>query len=166
MGYTKSQLAWIGLRLSLGFMFFWAFIDKLFGLGFSTCRDKATGAVTYLCDKAWISGGSPTMGFLKNATTGPLKPLYGFLADNLLIFTDILFMVALLVIGITMITGIEMKKGAYVGALLTFMMWTALLLPANNPIIDDHIVYLFAFLVLSFSNADTFFSLKKKFRRK
>jgi len=43
---------------------------------------------------------------------------------------------------------------------------SALLLPANNPIIDDHIVYLFAFLVLSFSNADTFFSLKKKFRRK
>ncbi len=162
MAYTKSQYAWIGLRLSLGWMFLWGFLDKLLGLGFTTCKNAETIAITFMCDKAWINGGSPTMGFLKFGTTGPLKPLYAFLADNLLIVTDILFMAALLVIGITLITGIEMKKGAYIGALLSLMMWSALLLPEHNPLVDEHIIYLFAFLVLAHSNADSFFTLKKK----
>ena len=162
MGYTRSQISWIGLRLSLGFMFLWAFLDKLIGLGFSTCLDKTTHVTTVLCKSAWLSGGSPATGFLNFGTTGPLKPLYVFLANSMPLVTDVLFMAMLLVIGLTMITGIEMKRGAYIGVLLTLMMWSALLFPANNPIIDDHVVYLFAFLVLASSNADEFFSLKKK----
>src|SRR5690348_5433065 len=48
------------LRIALGWIFLWAFLDKLFGLGHET-TEKA----------AWINGGSPTKGFLANAATGP-----------------------------------------------------------------------------------------------
>ena len=45
----KTALVWAALRLAMGWTFFWAFADKLFGLGY------ATGA-----GKGWIDGGSPT----------------------------------------------------------------------------------------------------------
>ncbi|HLC67900.1 MAG TPA: hypothetical protein VJI12_03380 [archaeon] len=136
MTYTKSQYAWIGLRLSLGWIFFWAFIDKLFGLGFAT---KPAGA--------WLAGGSPTTGFLSNAVTGPFASIYKAMSGSVVI--DVLFMAALLVIGVTLLTGAALKFGSYIGALLVFLMWTALLFPANNPVVDDHIVYLFVFLVFA-----------------
>ena len=48
------------LRLATGFIFLWAFLDKLFGLGYST---KSANA--------WIHGGSPTNGFLSHVAVGP-----------------------------------------------------------------------------------------------
>lgn len=36
------------LRLTTGFIFLWAFLDKTFGFGFSTASEKA-----------WIHGGTP-----------------------------------------------------------------------------------------------------------
>lgn len=51
------------LRLSIGFVFLWAFLDKLFGLGYAT-----PGA------RAWINGGSPTKGFLSNVDIGRSSP--------------------------------------------------------------------------------------------
>ena len=159
MGYTSNQKAWIGLRLSLGLIFLWAFVDKLFGLGFATCRNAETGAVTYMCQNAWINGGSPTTGFLKFAATGPFASFYNMLAGNAII--DVLFMLGLLTVGITLTLGIAMRLGSYIGALMVFLMWTALLPPENNPLLDDHIVYLFAFLVLAGSKAGEIFSLDK-----
>ena len=53
------------LRLATGFIFLWAFLDKAFGLGFSTPAERA-----------WINGGAPSQGFLNSdAVVGPLKPL-------------------------------------------------------------------------------------------
>ena len=49
-----------GLRLALGWMFLWAFLDKMFGLGHETAAEDA-----------WINGGSPTEGFLAFAAAGP-----------------------------------------------------------------------------------------------
>ncbi len=46
----------VGLRLALGFEFLWAFLDKTFGLGYSTPSTQAS-----------INGGSPTKGFLSGA---------------------------------------------------------------------------------------------------
>ena len=48
------------LRLSLGWVFMWAFLDKTFALGFGTGRDGETGVVDRFGDAAWINGGSPT----------------------------------------------------------------------------------------------------------
>ncbi len=137
-------------RIALGFTFLWAFIDKLFGLGFATCRDAKTDTIAVMCEKAWINGGSPTAGFLTFGTKGPFAEFYQSLAGNTLI--DILFMMGLLLIGVALIAGIAMKLATVSGTLLMLMMWSALLLPENNPIIDEHIIYSLVLLALLASN--------------
>jgi uncharacterized membrane protein YphA (DoxX/SURF4 family) len=56
---NKEKIIFIVLRLVLGFIFLWAFVDKVFGLGFATASSKA-----------WIHGASPTAGFLMFFLTG------------------------------------------------------------------------------------------------
>lgn len=136
MVYIKEQCIWISLRLGLGWILLWSFIDKVFGLGFST---KPEGA--------WLAGGSPTTGFLQFAARGPLAALYQGLAGS--VFIDWLFMLALLLIGLALISGIVMRIAGYAGALLMLLMWLALLPPEHNPIIDEHIIYAIVFLGLS-----------------
>lgn len=131
---------WALLRISLGATFLWAFFDKLVGLGFSTCRDTATDTVTTLCSKAWLEGGSPTLGFLKFGTKGPFADFYQSLAGNS--FIDWLFMLGLLLIGTALILGIGIRLATTTGSLLLFMMWTASLPPETNPVLDDHLIYI------------------------
>ena len=50
------------VRVAIGFVFLWAFIDKTFGLGYATPSAKA-----------WINGGSPTKGFLSGVEVGPWR---------------------------------------------------------------------------------------------
>ncbi len=145
-------------RVALGFTFLWAFIDKLIGLGFATCRDANTDVVTTLCAKAWINGGSPTTGFLKFATKGPLASFYQGLAGNTIV--DILFMAGLGLIGFALIAGIGMRIATISGVLLMLMMWSSLLLPENNPIIDDHIIYSIVLLVLLAANSRQVWGLR------
>src|SRR4030095_68696 len=135
-----NPLVWSLLRISLGFIFLWAFLDKLFGLGFATCRDAKSGAIDVMCSKAWLEGGSPTTGFLKNGTQGPFADFYQGLAGHA--WVDWLFMAGLLLIGLALITGIALKLATISGSLLLFMMWTAALWPANNPVLDEHLVYI------------------------
>jgi len=119
---------WAALRIALGWIFLWAFLDKTFGLGFAT-EAKA----------AWIDGGSPTEGFLTFGTKGPFADLYQGLAGSA--FADWLFMAGLLGIGLALVLGIGMRIAAVSGALLLVLMWTAALPPENNPFMDDHLVY-------------------------
>jgi thiosulfate dehydrogenase (quinone) large subunit len=136
----KSPIVWASLRISLGFIFLWAFVDKLVGLGFATCRDATTDTVSVMCSKSWLEGGSPTLGFLKFGTKGPLADFYQGLAG--LGWVDWLFMLGLLLIGLALITGVAQKLATISGSLLLLMMWSATLLPANNPILDDHLIYI------------------------
>jgi len=126
-------------RLSIGWVFLWAFIDKTFALGFATGRDKETGAVAVFGDAAWLNGGSPTRGFLGNATQGPFADAYGSIAGAA--WADWLFMIGLLGIGVALMLGIAMRIAAVSGAVLLFLMWTAVLPPATNPFMDDHLIY-------------------------
>lgn len=123
-------------RISLGWIFFWAFIDKLLALGFATEKGKA-----------WLDGVSPTVGFLKFASHGPFASLFQAMAGNILV--DWLFMMGLLLIGLSLITGVGVKIAGYSGAILVTLMWLAALPPKQNPFVDDHIIYLF--LLLSFT---------------
>jgi thiosulfate dehydrogenase [quinone] large subunit len=145
-------------RITLGFTFLWAFFDKLFGLGFATCRDPKTEVVTNMCSKAWINGGSPTAGFLKGATRGPFESFYQSLAGNG--FIDVLFMAGLLLIGLALIAGIGMRIATISGTLLLLMMWSATLLPENNPVIDDHIIYSLVLLTLLAANSEQKWGLR------
>ncbi len=138
-------------RIALGLTFLWAFLDKLMGLGFATCRDAKTDAVTMFCEKAWVNGGSPTSGFLQFGTKGPLAGFYQSLAGNAVI--DFLFMAGLLLIGVALIAGIAMRLATISGTLLLLMMWSSMLLPENNPIIDEHIIYSLVLLSLLASNS-------------
>jgi thiosulfate dehydrogenase [quinone] large subunit len=138
------------MRISMGFVFLWAFFDKLLGLGFATCRDAKTDAVSTLCEKAWVNGGSPTTGFLKFAAKGPFADFYHNLAGNG--FIDWLFMLGLLLIGVALVFGVATKLATITGSVLLFMMWTAELWPANNPVLDEHIIYIFALMVVLFTD--------------
>ena len=121
----------------MGWIFLWPFLDKTFGLGFSTAKESA-----------WIAGGSPTLGFLSFGTTGPFAPVYQAIAGN--IFVDWLFMIGLLLIGIALLFGIGINIAGYSGTLMLFLMWTATLLPEHNPFLDDHIIYGLVLIGLTF----------------
>jgi len=88
-GNTALHTAIAVTRILLGFYFLWAFVDKVFGLGYSTPAERA-----------WVNGGSPTTGFLTNATAeSPLAGLFSALAGVPLV--DWLFMLGLLGVGVT-----------------------------------------------------------------
>jgi len=127
------------IRLSLGWTFLWAFLDKTFALGHETGVDAQTGAVDYFGPAAWIHGGSPTQGFLGFATKGPLADFYQGLAGNAVV--DWVFMIGLLGIGLALTLGIGMRIAAVSGALMLVLMWSAVLPPANNLFMDYHLVY-------------------------
>ena len=132
----REKYVWGLLRLGMGWIFLWAFIDKLFGLGFET-----------VAEKSWLAGGSPTFGFLKFAVKGPFAGFYQSLAGNVL--TDWLFMLGLLFIGLALILGIGVKIAAFTGALMLLLMYTAAIPPAHNPFLDDHIIYAILMIFLA-----------------
>lgn len=139
---SKVRYVWAGARLSLAFIFLWAFFDKLFGFGYGTPAERA-----------WINGGSPTMGFLSN-TKGWFAPFFQGIAGNPV--TDILFMAALFGIGVALLLGIGMRVAAASGALLMIMMYLAAtpgVAGTTNPLIDDHVVYALVLIGLAMSNA-------------
>ena len=150
-------------RLALGWVFLWAFFDKLLALGFSTGRDPVTDNVDRFGDAAWINGGSPTEGFLANAPTGPFADFYKDIAGAA--WADWLFMLGLGGIGIALMLGVAMRIAAVSGALLLVMMWSAVLPPENNPVLDDHIVYALVLGVLALAGANKTLGLGRVWER-
>ena len=142
-------------RFGLAFVFLWAFFDKLLGLGFSTCRDKVSGAyLGLMCDKAWLVAGSPTKGFLSGikAEVNPLAWFFNGLAGHPVVNT--LFMLGLLGIGIALLFGAGLRIAAVAGGLLLMMMWVAKWGTfTSNPFMDDHVMYTFVLFVLMFGDA-------------
>ncbi len=133
-----ARYAWAIARLSIGFVFLWAFFDKLLALGFATGKDSESGVIDRFGDAAWINGGSPTMGFLSNVA-GPFKGLFEPMAGAA--WADWLFMIGLLGIGAALMLGIGTRIAAASGALLLVFMWMASLPLDNSPFMDDHLVY-------------------------
>lgn len=156
--FTLDRI-WAATRISLGWVFLWAFLDKTFALGFSTGRLE-DGTVEYLGDAAWINGGSPTYGFLTFGTSGPLAPFFQSFAGAT--WADWLFMVGLLGIGLALILGIGMKIAAWSGAAMMVFMYLAALWPANNPFMDDHLVYALVLVGLAYAGAGDTWGLGEK----
>jgi thiosulfate dehydrogenase (quinone) large subunit len=129
----------VALRLSVGWIFLWAFLDKLFGLGHETPQAKS-----------WLNGGRPTEGFLKSAT-GPFKGTYQDLAGHA--WVDWLFMIGLAGIGLALLAGVAMRIAAGSGAVLLVMMWSAVLPPDNNPFMDSHLVDAMVLIMLAATGA-------------
>ena len=141
------------LRLGTGFIFLWAFLDKTFGLGFSTPAERA-----------WINGGTPSQGFLLgDGVTGPLKPFFAGIASPA---TDVLFMLGMLAIGVAVILGIGLRVSAVVGSLIMVLMYLAewpfaINAGSTNPLVDYHIVYALALIVIAATSAGETWGLGK-----
>lgn len=135
-----ARYVWAATRLSLGWVFIWAFLDKLFGLGHATAAAKG-----------WLDGGSPTKGFLANAPAGPFKGVYNDIAGAA--WADWLFMFGLAAIGTALILGIGMRIAAVAGAVLMVLMWSAVLPPENNLFMDDHLIYALVLIGLALVKA-------------
>lgn len=141
MKCAKEQLIWALLRLSMGWIFLWSFFDKLIGLGFATKSSQS-----------WLSGGSPTFGFLSFATKGPFVDFYKSIAGNPVV--DWLFMLGLLGVGVSLFFGVFIKLGSFIGILMLILIYAAgSLPPANNPFLDEHIVYIVIMIGLITTNS-------------
>ena len=139
-------------RLALGWVFLWAFLDKLFGFGHETASADA-----------WIHGGSPTDGFLAHAPVGPMAGFYNSLAGSA--WADWLFMAALAGIGIALTFGVAMRIAAVAGGALLVMMWSATLPSANNLFMDDHLIYALVLVLLALTAAGNTLGLGRVWQR-
>lgn len=134
------------LRVGVGFIMLWAFLDKLLGLGFATAPKDA-----------WIKGGSPTLGFLKYGTN-PNSPFASFFAwlANYSAILDPIYMATCLFVGITLITGIAVRPGAIVGIIFMVSCYVALMPSTDNPLVDKHFMYTVLLLLLIVTNAGAY----------
>jgi thiosulfate dehydrogenase (quinone) large subunit len=140
------------LRIVTGLVFLWAFVDKAFGLGYSTVSERA-----------WINGGSPTKGFLGHVAVGPLESTFHSWAGAP--WADWLFMLGLLAIGVALVLGIGLRIAAIATALMMLMMWTAewplaqhtsagAASGSTNPLIDYHVIYALITIAVAYAAAD------------
>lgn len=153
-------------RILLGFTFLWAFLDKNFGLQFTTADNAGWAFGTGDGD------GDPTFGFLKFGTNpeGPFADFFTGLRSGEVPapghWTNWLFMAGLLGIGVALITGVFMRiatGSAVVMLLLMYLAqapWANTIDPKtgegafNNPIVDDHIVYSAVLIMLMLFTAE------------
>jgi thiosulfate dehydrogenase (quinone) large subunit len=144
---TTAARALAVLRISTGFVFLWAFLDKTFGLNYATPGERS-----------WINGGSPTKGFLSGVDVGPFQGFFHNIAGNPL--ADWAFMLGLLGIGIALVLGIGMRIAAVAATLMMAFMWFAELPLAQtnsageathstNPVTDYHFIYAVSAIALA-----------------
>jgi thiosulfate dehydrogenase [quinone] large subunit len=146
-----GHLVWALTRLIIGFVFLWAFLDKLLGLGRNTPKARS-----------WLEGGSPTTGYL-SAVDGPVEDVFHRLAGRE--WADWLFMVGLAGIGLALILGIGVTIAAITGALLLLAMWLTSLPIDTNPFVDDHLVYALVIIGIAVTGVGLRYSLAPWWRR-
>ena len=156
-GSALAARSLAAVRIATGFIFLWAFLDKAFGWHY------ATGS-----GKGWIDGGSPTKGFLSGVSAGPLQSFFHDIAGKG--WTDTLFMLGLLGLGVALMSGIALRLTAVAGTVLMAMMWAAEWPPAqhlstgapsmsSNPFVDYHLIYALAMIFFALAAAGTTWGL-------
>ncbi len=137
-------------RIGFGWVFLWAFLDKTFGLGWSTPQDRA-----------WINGGSPTEGYL-GSRSGWFDGAFNAMAGSALV--EWLFMLGLLGIGSALILGIGMRVATISGSALMVLMYLSNIpfsrdSGAANPLWDSHLTNIALLLLLYFIRAGQYYGL-------
>lgn len=151
------------LRITTGFVFLWAFLDKTFGLNYSTPSAKA-----------WIHGGSPTKGFLSSVKVGPFESVLHSMAGAPLV--NWLFMLGMLGVGLAVLAGVALRISAVSGTLILMMMWLAEFPIAqhtsggkasgsSNPLIDYHVTYSISLVVIALTLAGSTWGFGKAWAR-
>jgi thiosulfate dehydrogenase [quinone] large subunit len=160
---TTTARLLAALRITMGLVFLWAFLDKLFGFGY------ATGATN-----AWMSGGSPTRGFLGGIDHGPMGGMFRSWAGQG--WADWLFMAGLLGVGAALLLGVGLRVAAVAGSLQMLLMWAAEwplarhtdageLTRSTNPLLDYHIVYVLVLIVIAAACAGNVWGLGGRWAR-
>ncbi|HET9142471.1 hypothetical protein [Actinophytocola sp.] len=150
-------------RIAMGALFGWAFLDKLFGLGYAT-PDKG----------AWINGGSPTKGFLGGVDVGPFQSMFTSWAGAA--WANWLFMLGLAGISVALLAGVGLRIAAVSGSLMMLLMWAAEwplaqhtaageLTRSTNPLIDYHIIYALVLLTLAALYAGKYWGLGRRWAK-
>jgi len=158
--YTVTAARLVAItRIAMGLLFGWAFLDKLFGLGYATSSANA-----------WINGGSPTKGFLGGLKHGPFQSMFtGWAGDA---WADWLFMLGLAGVAVALLFGVGLRIAAVSGSIMMLLMWaaewpldrhtsTGELTRSTNPIIDYHIIYALVLITLAALSAGTVWGLGK-----
>jgi thiosulfate dehydrogenase [quinone] large subunit len=167
-------------RISIGFIFLWAFLDKNFGWQFTTPKGQGWMFAT--------GDGSPTFGFLTFGTNpdGPFAGVFNNLGEQAGVasadgpptlypgsWVNWMFMLALLGIGISLMLGFMVRIGSIGGAVLLGLMWLAEAPWANtidpetgqgafnNPFMDEHIIYAITLIMLMLFTAERTWGLGK-----
>ncbi|MDK1472231.1 DoxX family membrane protein [Streptomyces sp. 549] len=160
---TAAGRALAALRLLMGFLFLWAFFDKVFGWGYATTSERA-----------WINGGSPTQGYLGQVKVGPLESTFHSWAGTA--WADWLFMLGLLAIGTALVAGVALRLAAASGTLMMALMWVAEWPPARelsdgtpsmsvNPLVEYHVIYAAVLVVLALTAAGGVWGLGRAWAR-
>jgi thiosulfate dehydrogenase [quinone] large subunit len=113
------------LRLTMGWIFLWSGIDKL------------------------VTDFSAS-GFLVNGTQGPLGDWFQSLGTNQAALDVInpLVIWGQVLIGVTLVLGLFTRAGLFWAAAMMMMFYLAVFPPANNPFMDEHLVYIVIFGLL------------------
>ncbi|MEX2090729.1 MAG: DoxX family protein [Candidatus Paceibacterota bacterium] len=126
------------LRISLGWMFFYAGITKVL-------------------NPTWSAEG-----FLKGAKL--FNPFFNwFLQPGILPITNFVNEWGLTLLGVSLILGIAVRLSSSLGALLMLLYYIPLGFPYPNPnsyIVDQHIIFIFSLLVLGGFRAGRFLGLE------
>jgi thiosulfate dehydrogenase [quinone] large subunit len=157
---VKAGKIWGTLRIAIGSIFLWSFLDKAFSLGFSTGRNPETGAIDFFGPDAWIKGGSPTDGFLQFGlhTKGFLANMYGALAGQT--WVEWGYMLSMLLLGLALILGIGTRAAAIGGIIWMAMFYTASgVWPEHHPFVDDHVIYAIVLAGMAYVGAGRYFGL-------
>lgn len=143
--WTKEELrsakSWLtfGLRLSLGWIFLFAGIDKLLS-------ELATGK-------------SATSGYLQFATAGPLAGFFQALAGNPVV--DALVVWGMVLVGAALVLGAFTRVAAVSGVVMMLLIYASVWPPAHNPFMDEHVIYALALGLLAFVGAGRFLGVDR-----
>jgi thiosulfate dehydrogenase [quinone] large subunit len=139
-----QKISLLALRLVLGWMFFYA-------------------GVTKILDPSWSAAG-----YLKSAAT--FGGFYSWLAGpSLLPLTNFVNAWGLTLLGVALILGVFVRLSAAGGMLIMLLYYLPILkFPYPNPhsyIVDEHIIYIAALLVLAAFRAGDAWGLASRFPR-
>lgn len=165
---TTARFWAAAARILIGWIFLWAFLDKAFGLGWTTPAEQAW--------KFGAGDGSPTYGFLKFGSNpdSPFSGMFSSFANtaegNPNAWVNWAFMLGLLAIGVTLMLGVFMRLGSIAGVVMLALMYLAEWPIAQqtqegggnvytNPVVDDHIVYIVVLMLLMLLQAGTTWGL-------
>lgn len=124
---TSGRTVAVGIvRILLGSVFLWSFLDKTFGL-YATSRGES-----------WLAGHSPTSGYL-GSVDGTFGGVFNAMAGQA--WVDWTFMLGMGLVGTALVLGVAMRLAAVGAVALMGSLYLTSLPLEDNPVVDEHMIY-------------------------